>query len=412
MGISYGGISQLFTAADEPAEPGRDLAAVGDRQDADDPLSRRHPQHRLRARVGEGAHPRRAARRRPTAASRGRTSGSRTATRPARPTRPSTARPSNLLAKIRANSHYKPKVADPLAPITFVTRSRRPTSWPASGPTSRRAATAPTSPMQFTGTRRKWFTFTNGTHVDSLDPETFNRWYDFLELYVAKQAPITDSRGLTGGRAGHLPGGDGHPRGDAAAGSDPAAADLRRARWPPSRSCRRSGSCSTTAPAARTRASRSPASSSRSRASRFPARRRTLVVPRREAARSADRRRRRPGADAFKWNADARPPTDFTGDTAGHRRPVDRDAAVQVGAAARGRARLSYVSRAADAGHDASSAPARVDAWVRSSAPNVDLQATISEVRPDGKETFVQNGWLRGNERKLDPPRARRSSRC
>src|SRR5213079_1075049 len=43
-----------------------------------------------------------------------------------------------------------------------------------------------------------------------------------------------------------------------------------------------------------------------------------------------------------------------------------------------------------------------VHLWVRSSAPNVDLQATVSEVRPDGKETFVQNGWLRGDERKLD----------
>jgi predicted acyl esterase len=32
----------------------------------------------------------------------------------------------------------------------------------------------------------------------------------------------------------------------------------------------------------------------------------------------------------------------------------------------------------------------------------VDLQATISEVRPDAKETFVQGGWLRANERKLD----------
>ena len=44
----------------------------------------------------------------------------------------------------------------------------------------------------------------------------------------------------------------------------------------------------------------------------------------------------------------------------------------------------------------------RVDLWVRSSTPNVDLQATISEVRPDGKETFVQNGWVRANERALD----------
>ena len=36
-----------------------------------------------------------------------------------------------------------------------------------------------------------------------------------------------------------------------------------------------------------------------------------------------------------------------------------------------------------------------------SSARNVDLQATVSEVRPDGKETFVQSGWLRTAARKL-----------
>jgi predicted acyl esterase len=43
-----------------------------------------------------------------------------------------------------------------------------------------------------------------------------------------------------------------------------------------------------------------------------------------------------------------------------------------------------------------------VHAWVRSSKPSVDLQATITEVRPDGKETYVQSGWVRGNERALD----------
>jgi predicted acyl esterase len=41
--------------------------------------------------------------------------------------------------------------------------------------------------------------------------------------------------------------------------------------------------------------------------------------------------------------------------------------------------------------------------WIQASTSDVDLQATISEVRPDGKETFVQNGWLRASERKLDP---------
>ncbi len=43
-----------------------------------------------------------------------------------------------------------------------------------------------------------------------------------------------------------------------------------------------------------------------------------------------------------------------------------------------------------------------VRAWVRSSQRNLDLQVTISEVRPDGKEAFVQGGWLRGNVRRLD----------
>jgi len=42
-----------------------------------------------------------------------------------------------------------------------------------------------------------------------------------------------------------------------------------------------------------------------------------------------------------------------------------------------------------------------VHLWVASSTPDVDLQSTVSEVRPDGNETFVQNGWLRADERKL-----------
>jgi len=30
--------------------------------------------------------------------------------------------------------------------------------------------------------------------------------------------------------------------------------------------------------------------------------------------------------------------------------------------------------------------------WVEASAGDVDLQATVSEVRPDGLETYVQSG--------------------
>ena len=61
---------------------------------------------------------------------------------------------------------------------------------------------------------------------------------------------------------------------------------------------------------------------------------------------------------------------------------------------------MSYVSAPLTANTTVIGAGA-VDVWVRSSTPDVDLQATISEVRPDGNETFVQNGWIRASERKL-----------
>jgi hypothetical protein len=41
--------------------------------------------------------------------------------------------------------------------------------------------------------------------------------------------------------------------------------------------------------------------------------------------------------------------------------------------------------------------------WVSSTASDTDLQLTLTEVRPDGQETYVQNGWLRLSHRKLDP---------
>jgi uncharacterized protein len=47
--------------------------------------------------------------------------------------------------------------------------------------------------------------------------------------------------------------------------------------------------------------------------------------------------------------------------------------------------------------------PASLDLWLSSTATDTDLQATVTEVRPDGEETYVQRGWLRASHRKLDP---------
>ena len=46
---------------------------------------------------------------------------------------------------------------------------------------------------------------------------------------------------------------------------------------------------------------------------------------------------------------------------------------------------------------------ASLDLFLSSTAPDTDLEVTLSEVRPDGKEVFVQQGWLRASHAKLDP---------
>ncbi|MCU1454636.1 MAG: peptidase [Acidimicrobiales bacterium] len=55
-----------------------------------------------------------------------------------------------------------------------------------------------------------------------------------------------------------------------------------------------------------------------------------------------------------------------------------------------------YPKRAAYAGSGS------VDLWLKSTAADTDLEATLTEVRPDGKEVFIQSGWLRASHRKLD----------
>jgi putative CocE/NonD family hydrolase len=41
--------------------------------------------------------------------------------------------------------------------------------------------------------------------------------------------------------------------------------------------------------------------------------------------------------------------------------------------------------------------------WLASTATDTDVQLAVSEVRPDGQEEFVANGWLELSHRKLDP---------
>lgn len=49
---------------------------------------------------------------------------------------------------------------------------------------------------------------------------------------------------------------------------------------------------------------------------------------------------------------------------------------------------------------------ASADLWLSSTATDTDLQVTLTEVRPDGQEVFIQRGWLRLSDRALDAQRS------
>ncbi|MBW8893062.1 MAG: CocE/NonD family hydrolase [Burkholderiales bacterium] len=50
--------------------------------------------------------------------------------------------------------------------------------------------------------------------------------------------------------------------------------------------------------------------------------------------------------------------------------------------------------------------PGSADLWVTAGAGDADLQVTVTELRPDGQEIYVQRGWLRLSNRALDTARS------
>jgi hypothetical protein len=108
------------------------------------------------------------------------------------------------------------------------------------------------------------------------------------------------------------------------------------------------------------------------------------------------------GVDAYTSNANATALTDFGANTGsgglwGNASQWEWNwAQPQEGSA------VSYVSAPLTANTTAIGGGA-VHLWVKSSTPDVDFQATVSEVRPDGNESFVQDGWLRASERNRCP---------
>jgi predicted acyl esterase len=245
---------------------------------------------------------------------------------------------------------------------------------------------------------RVWISLQNGVHADSLGPTTITRWAEFLKLYVADEIPSIPPSilGLSGELYRFLADAGAAPvqqsrfasftsvapakaefekdarlrllmdngAGPQGPGSIGATWELNYGAWPPRavRATRfylgRGGVLGS-----------KPARRGAARYTADPAARPTQTLPGNGAE------------DAWK----AQPPYNWA--------PLARGKG--VGFTSPRLARDVVVA-----------GPSSLDLYLGSSARDTDLQVTLSEVRPDGNETYVQNGWLRASHRKLDAARS------
>ena len=192
MGISYGGISQLFVAKTDPP----DLAAIAPLSVIDNSATTLYPGGILNtgfALPWTKERDQDALANSPTQDQAWALQRIRGGDATCKANQALHQEAVNLVQQVRANSHYVPSVANPLSPITFVNKIKVPTYMACQFTDEQTGGHCTDLAEHFTGTRHKWFTFTNGVHADSLDPATFTRWYDFVELYVARRNPTVSA---------------------------------------------------------------------------------------------------------------------------------------------------------------------------------------------------------------------------
>ena len=213
MGISYGAISQLFAAQLDPP----DLAAISPLSTIDATATTLYPGGILNTGFAVAWAQQRQEEAEPAGPNSGQPyayqqiqDGDQTC----KANQVMHGEAASLMDKIDANSHYVASTADPLDPITFVNKIKVPVFMACQWEDEQTGGHCPDLVQHFTGTKQKWFTFTNGA-PSTRSTRTRLTLFDFLELFVAHQAPIVNQALIraaapyttmaSGHRSGHAP---------------------------------------------------------------------------------------------------------------------------------------------------------------------------------------------------------------
>ena len=172
-----------------PARPGRHHAAQPHRRPLLDRLPRRDLQRRLRRQLGRPAH-------------LGRPAGARQGGQPWATAEIATGRqdlpgqPASPSCRPRASSRWsaptsagRPRCSTRARRRCGPPTSRCPCSWSAPLEDEQMGPQWPALITALSGDKNVYVTMMNGTHIDSLGPDTISRWLEFLDIYVAGRVP-------------------------------------------------------------------------------------------------------------------------------------------------------------------------------------------------------------------------------
>ncbi len=301
----------------------------------------------------------------------------------------------DLLDEITANEFWTDEVAAELSPRLFVDRIQVPTFVAGAWQDEQTGGHFPTMFENFTGTDHFYATVMNGLHTESIGPAVFPRLVEFLDLYVAERTPsLAVARSVAPLLSQQLFGTSdiALPADDRFAGMSHADALAAFEAEPPVRVLFEEGAADGFGP--------------RTPLPRFEAAFEAWPVPEAAARRwflngvtgtLADAPIEIDPPSSYLALPDAVPPTWYEGSSGGIW-SVDVTYDWQEGGAgtflAFATAPLAEETTVVGSGS--------VDLWMQSNLGDTDVEVTISEIRPDGQELYVQSGWLRASQRALD----------
>ena len=302
----------------------------------------------------------------------------------------------DLLQTIEDNPYYSAAIGDPLAPRTFVDQIEVPVFVAGAWQDEQTGGHFPTMIDEFTGAPDVFVTLTNGLHTESLSPGVLQRYVEFLQLYVGRQVPdVAAANTIASILVPSLYGVDNtttFTNRFEGMTYDEALATFEEE--PAVRLLVEQGGSPDTVPGA-------PVANFTVDAPAWPI----------------------PGAVATRWflgsdgtllesapevgagddyTADpaAIATTFYRGDSSSiWRADVTWDWPALADGTGLGFTTVPFTDDTFIAGSGSA------DLWIESSTGDTDLEVTVTEVRPDGTEIYVQSGWLRASQRALDDER-------